>query len=118
LLVKRILLYNKYTSTGEAEMELKAAVRLIGVVEDVHGAQVRVGVDYGAVTVWAPQPGGNALDDQQFTEFMGYLQQAYEDPTRKAYAEEDAISDLSEAKVDEDSSREEFDRQGLNWMGQ
>ena len=68
-------------------MELKAAVRLIGVVEDVHGAQVRVGVDYAAVTVWAPMPGGNVLDDQQFTEFMGYLQQAYEDPTRKAYAE-------------------------------
>jgi len=89
-------------------VELKAAVRLIGTVEDIHGAQVRVGVDYAAVTVSAPLGGGNCLSDQQLVEFMGYLQVAYEDETRRLYAED----------AEDDRSREEFDKQGLNWMGQ
>lgn len=58
-------------------------VRLIGVVEDIDGVQVRVGVDYSAVTV---VPGGR-FTDEQFTELMTLLQQAYEDPQRNMYYE-------------------------------
>jgi hypothetical protein len=64
-------------------------VRTIGVVEDFDGAAVRVGLDYRTITISAPSPGGNRLTETKLIELMTLLQQAYEDPQRAAFAEDE-----------------------------